>query len=372
MATTLIGYGKSGVTHDFFAYNANGAVWNGTAFVTPAAADFATYRIAAAETATGSRRYVGTAPAGAIWYELRRRGASLAASSVVYEDEVEGAAELISGQTGTPLPPTRTLRAVVKTGTPPAVTNTDGNVVWFRNIRRQDNGVSVMVDTLATQVATGVYDLVIPENGWALLYDEEFTVGGVPFHFDKTSFAPPAAVGGNHYASEADVDLELGKANADINANLSSSNLYEDSPLYIEDSLVAADRWINRELREAGVLIPLTTNGNSDDYAYSLGQINDAARKYAAGTLLNKREGQSRTAGQKTNGDVLKEQAEEIMDELVEAGAPGLTTATVGDLDLNDIGMVTAGASVTPDGLPKPPRCSYGYYDRLYGGWVYR
>lgn len=177
-----------------------------------------------------------------------------------------------------------------------------------------------------------------------------------------------------HYATIADVKLELGKDSADIWADLENTLSGVDISAVQDDALTLADRWINRELREAGVLIPLMTNGNSDDYSYSLGQINDAARKYAAGTLLNKREGQSRTAGQKTSGDVLKEQAEEIMDELVEAGAPGLTTATVGDLDLNTVSVVAVGATQDARGCPIPTgTCCPGVYDaravRRYGWW---
>lgn len=79
----MFGIGESGLTHDFFAYNAAGQVWNGAAFVTWADGDYASYRLTATEAGT-SGRFTGTALAGTFSYELRERGASLAASPVVW------------------------------------------------------------------------------------------------------------------------------------------------------------------------------------------------------------------------------------------------------------------------------------------------
>lgn len=82
----MIGYGESGTTHDFFAYNSAGSVWNGAAYVTWADGDYDDYRITATEVGT-SGRFTGTAPAGAVRYELRERGATLALSYVVWTDD---------------------------------------------------------------------------------------------------------------------------------------------------------------------------------------------------------------------------------------------------------------------------------------------
>lgn len=89
----MLGYGASGDTHDFFAFNAAGQVWNGSAFATWSDAAYATYRITATEVGT-SGRFTGTAPAGTVSYELRVRGATLALSYVVWtgddvQDEVK-------------------------------------------------------------------------------------------------------------------------------------------------------------------------------------------------------------------------------------------------------------------------------------------
>lgn len=80
----MIGYGATGVTHDFFCYNSSGQVWNGSAFEAWSAASFASYRVTATEL-SGSGRFSGTAPTGTTSWELRVRDTTLADSYVVYE-----------------------------------------------------------------------------------------------------------------------------------------------------------------------------------------------------------------------------------------------------------------------------------------------
>lgn len=80
----MIGYGATGVTHDFFCYNSSGQVWNGSAFANWSAGSFASYRVTATEL-SGSGRFTGTAPTGTVSWELRVRAATLAGSYVVYE-----------------------------------------------------------------------------------------------------------------------------------------------------------------------------------------------------------------------------------------------------------------------------------------------
>ena len=76
---------ESGLTIDFFAWNASNQVWNGSAFVTWSAGSYASYRIAADEVES-SGRYIATTPTGTTSYELRERGASLALSPVRWAD----------------------------------------------------------------------------------------------------------------------------------------------------------------------------------------------------------------------------------------------------------------------------------------------
>lgn len=83
----MIGYGQSGVDHDFFCFNAAGNVWNGSSFVAWADGSYATYRVAATELGT-SGRFTATTPAGTETFELRVRGASLAASYAVWTEDL--------------------------------------------------------------------------------------------------------------------------------------------------------------------------------------------------------------------------------------------------------------------------------------------
>ncbi len=96
----LTANGATGVDHDFFCYNATGAVWNGSAFVTWADGDYATYRVAATERGT-SGTFTGTAPSGTARWEMRVRGASLAASYVVWAETVLIAAIKADADLGT-------------------------------------------------------------------------------------------------------------------------------------------------------------------------------------------------------------------------------------------------------------------------------
>lgn len=79
----LTANGATGLSHDFFCYDATGNVWNGTAFVAWVDANYATYRIPATQRGT-SGTFTGTAPAGTANWEMRVQGASLAGSYVVW------------------------------------------------------------------------------------------------------------------------------------------------------------------------------------------------------------------------------------------------------------------------------------------------
>ncbi len=84
----LTANGATGVLHDCFCYNDAGLVWNGTAFVAWVDANYLTYRVAATERGT-SGTFTATEPAGTSIFELRVRGASLAASYVVWAESIE-------------------------------------------------------------------------------------------------------------------------------------------------------------------------------------------------------------------------------------------------------------------------------------------
>jgi hypothetical protein len=84
----LVGYGTSGSTHDFFVYNDDGEIWNGSAFVTWVNGDYTTYRVTATETGASGRFTQSTVPAGGSRYELRVRSATLAGSYVTWEENI--------------------------------------------------------------------------------------------------------------------------------------------------------------------------------------------------------------------------------------------------------------------------------------------
>jgi len=82
----LTANGTTGVTHDFFCYDATGQIWNGSAFVTWSDGSYATYRVTATERGT-SGTFTGTAPAGTARWEMRVQSGTLAGSYVVWADD---------------------------------------------------------------------------------------------------------------------------------------------------------------------------------------------------------------------------------------------------------------------------------------------
>jgi len=92
--------GATGIAHDCFCYDAAGLVWNGTAFVAWVDANYVAYRVAATERGT-SGTFTATEPDGTMRWEMRVRGASLAASYVVWAETVLIAAIKADADLGT-------------------------------------------------------------------------------------------------------------------------------------------------------------------------------------------------------------------------------------------------------------------------------
>lgn len=84
----MTGYGNSGDSLDFYAWDASGNIHNGSAWVEWSDVDFESYRIAAVEQGT-SGRYEAELPAGTVAYDLRFRGAALADSYLVWADAAQ-------------------------------------------------------------------------------------------------------------------------------------------------------------------------------------------------------------------------------------------------------------------------------------------
>jgi hypothetical protein len=89
----MIALAQSNLSYDFEAYNAAGQVWNPVlatpAFVTYAVADYASYRLAATKQGDASNEdikawFYAADVSGAVRWQMRERGASLALSPIVY------------------------------------------------------------------------------------------------------------------------------------------------------------------------------------------------------------------------------------------------------------------------------------------------
>lgn len=96
----LTANGATGLNHDFYCYDGTGLVWNGTTFVAWVDANYAAYRVAATERGT-SGTFTATEPDGTMRWEMRVRGASLAASYVVWAETVLIAAIKADADLGT-------------------------------------------------------------------------------------------------------------------------------------------------------------------------------------------------------------------------------------------------------------------------------
>jgi hypothetical protein len=76
-------HATSGSSYDFFFFDANNNVWNGTtAFVTWVDANYATYRRAATELGATGNFYINNYPNGSVRWELRLRAGTLAGSTI--------------------------------------------------------------------------------------------------------------------------------------------------------------------------------------------------------------------------------------------------------------------------------------------------
>jgi len=84
----IVAFGTTGETYDFFLYDEDDNVWNGSAFVTWNGVNYVSYRVPSTELTGSGRFYYNSAPpSGTHRYELRVRGGTLDASDIVYVGE---------------------------------------------------------------------------------------------------------------------------------------------------------------------------------------------------------------------------------------------------------------------------------------------
>lgn len=217
MAGKLYGIGADEVsTHKFIAYNPINLVWNGATYVPWVKADFVSYGIDAT-VRDGTSEYIGDEPLGATRYGLWYWTGDPDTSYQTYSGELSDPYEPLQG---TPIPDLRYLYEYIKLGN--VLTDPDGNLVTFKNIRRQDTSAIIMADTAATRISAGAYMLPIAENGAVILYDISYSVGGNPVLLPNASFPPAVVVSPFH--SYQDFITRWGSKNVILASNKESSN----------------------------------------------------------------------------------------------------------------------------------------------------
>ena len=159
----MIGYGQTGVTHDFFAYNSAGEVWNGSAFVSFSAGSYTSYRITATETGTGSGVFTGTRPASTARYELRVQAGTLAGSYVVWAETAKNI-ERIGTQAVTASGTVNfTVGNTLASGTSSHMLNVSGGVVAAD---------AVKIAGIDTTVAGAGAQIIFQLDGWVATLDD--------------------------------------------------------------------------------------------------------------------------------------------------------------------------------------------------------
>ena len=160
-----MGHGPTGVAHDFFVFDSNYNVWNGSGFVPWNDADYVSYRVAATELGT-SGRFISFNPIGTSYYELRIRGGTLAASTVVdygdlYSFDLATGVEEMKGRGATGLSfdffAFNSANQVYNPGTGTFVPWADGNYANYR-IPAIETGTSGFFTAIAP-IGTETYEL---------------------------------------------------------------------------------------------------------------------------------------------------------------------------------------------------------------------
>lgn len=340
MATDFLSLGTTGLasTLRWWYFNAAAQVYNNSTglFETWTDANYANYQVAGVTEVGTTGTYELTTPIPVALLPFYRFEVHRVVGGTPSTDPLmgEGEQEPLGGvttQPGTPLPSTRRLYFRLKVAG--VYTDPTGNTVTLRDptqtfgVKRQDTGAIVVgVSPLQTYVreSVGSYYYEIAETGLALLYGAEYidpSTSALVRQLMPVSTAPPAQA---HYASEADVDLELGKDNADIWASLASTGEPTEIAAVREDALRQSDNRVNRRLGAYSpppAEFPVTST-----VAWVTDDIRTAATKYAAGILLNKRDRQSRagTATEASPGDRLIADGDAILQGVIDAGMLGI------------------------------------------------
>lgn len=128
---------------------------------------------------------------------------------------------------------------------------------------------------------------------------------------------------GEHYAYRVDLERQLGRGNAALHADLEANILEADVAEIIEESLDEADGWVNTTL--ALLSPPPAAFPVVSTEQWVTDWIRQAAAKYAAGVLLNRRSHQPSNPEEPTNGALWIAEAEKMLARFA-GGIPGVTT----------------------------------------------
>jgi hypothetical protein len=389
MATDSLPLGISGLSASlrWWYFNAAGRVYATDTGGFEAWSDlrYAFYQVGGATEEGTTGRYTVAVPAAVAAlseysFEVHKVVGGTPSTDPMVGEGIREPNDVLVTQSGTPVPATRKLYFRLKTGSPAVYTDPTGNTVSLRDpsqtfgVRRQDtHAVVVGVSPLQTYTreSAGVYYYEVPETGLAYEYGAEFVnpnTGAVE-SVTLTSFPQTG-----HYASVADINLELGEDNATVWADLNNDGggvtVHVASEL--EAALGQADVRVNLKLGAYSpppAAFPVTSTAS-----WVTAALRTVATKYAAGYLLNfrlKQQGAAAAAGTVTGGDMKIAEGDELLQMLIDAGLPGVTLA---DNDTDDDFVADAPiaveATVDEDGRTITPRseCPAVYWD----GFGYR
>lgn len=220
------GYGVTGTTYDFFAFNAAGEVYNGVSFVAWADVDFADYRIPAVEVGT-SRRYTATLPDETVAYVMRFRGATLADSYEVWSGTAAGG--LTPGQLADAIS-----AAIVAGGVPSAISpiGEGGTITLYTGVDYTENAAGYLI--------VPIPDLV---QGRAPAVGEAVFFQGRHCSADPETFeASGEVIERASDPTKRDAQIEILRSDMSAITKIDSNWLYfvGDRPPSLQDSFMAA------------------------------------------------------------------------------------------------------------------------------------
>lgn len=192
----------------------------------------------------------------------------------------------------------------------------DANITTYAVFLANQGGDAYAADFPAIEAGRYYVSYYLQEGGTPAI--DDFKLPG-----DETHDWRGITVTGVHYAYRVDVERQLGRDNTEVWGDLENEQVAADVAEIVEEALDEADGWVNATLAllsppPAAFPIVSTEQWVTD-------WIRQAAAKYAAGVVLNRRQHQPSNPGQPTGGDLWILEAEKMLARFAE-GIPGVTT----------------------------------------------